>query len=161
MDALTHSALTQWLSPFWFWTLKSDPKLLAKDLSPLRHFKFFDDVDNFDIFFSFLKSLSNFDIFYNIEIFDIFNNFDILTIMTYFSHFDNFYHFRNFLKFDIFLHISIRWRYRRCWQFVPISYFNNCKDNPGDLWHLRHWLKLILHFKVQLFCPRSLLLWAL
>ena len=29
------------------------------------------------------------------------------------------------------------------WQFGVFDHLDNCKDNPGDLWHLRHWLKFL------------------
>ena len=86
-----------------------------------------------------LTIFDNFDHFNNLDNFWQFWQFStILTIFwQFFTNFDNFYFF---YKFDFFL------------QFLTIDdnfhnsdncfcHFDNWKDNPGDLWHLRHWLQ--------------------
>ena len=45
----------------------------------------------------------------------------ILTILTFFYNFDNWLHFSQFRQL--------------------LFHFDNWIDNPGDLWHLRHWLQ--------------------
>ena len=62
--------------------------------------------------------------------------------MTFFGHFHIVDNFRNVDKFYIF--------FDNCWQLLTILITDNCKDNPGDLWHLRHWLKLRTWIHVNL-----------
>ena len=76
-----------------------------------------------------------------LTIFDNLNNFwkfwQILTFLIIFTIFYNLYNFNLVFQF---------------WQLTTIDdnfhnsdncfcHFDNWKDNPGDLWHLRHWLQ--------------------
>ena len=116
--------------------------------------KNFDNLDHFQQSWPFLTIMT---------IFDNLNNFwqfwQILTILTIFTIFTilffyNFYKFWQFWSFLQFFTIStILISFLQCWQFLTIDdnfhnsdncfcHFDNWKDNPGDLWNLRHWLQL-------------------
>ena len=87
-----------------------------------------------------------------------FLNFD--NVCKFFTTFDklgqiweNLTNFNKYAKFGHFLQICKSWQFwltlkiENFWWFLTteiietIGHFDNWKDNPGDLWHLRHWLK--------------------
>ena len=74
----------------------------------------------------------------------IFDNFllQFWTISTIFNNVDNFQQSWHFLT--IFTNFWQFWQLRTIEDNFDNSFyhFDNLKDNPGDLWHLRHWLQL-------------------
>ena len=79
-----------------------------------------------------------------------------MKILTIFENLYNFWEFLKFLKIFTFFYnfenfwqslqfLSILTSFDNCRQFRQIIQlllpFDNWKDNPGDLWHLRHWLQ--------------------
>ena len=78
----------------------------------------------FEKFHSFWHLFNNVDNFLD--------NFEILTMMI----------FLTIYTIETILTIVNVWQFRQLkfvWHFF--YHFDNCKDNPGDLWHLRHWLQ--------------------
>ena len=83
----------------------------------------------------------------SLTIFDNFDNFD--NVWQCLTFFDNVWHFWQF--FDNFDNFNICLQFWQFWQFLTIGdnlhnsdncfyHFDNWKDNPGNLLHLRHWL---------------------
>ena len=83
----------------------------------------------------------------------IFDNFDHFQqswqFLTIFDNLNNFWQFWPF--WNLFTIFTI-WIFLQSWQLTTIDdnfhnsdncfcHFDNWKDNPGDLWHLRHWLQ--------------------
>ena len=95
----------------------------------------------------------------------------VLTIFDNFDNFDNFYNVDDFWQFwpfstilTIFDNPNNCWKFWQFWPFLQLftiftmlpffkiltiddnsdncfCHFDNWKENPGDLWHLRHWLQ--------------------
>ena len=67
----------------------------------------------------------------------------MLTFLTIFNNLNNFWQFWQFFAIlDIFYNLTIFDNFNIFLQFCfCFCYFDNWKDNPGDLWHLRHWLQ--------------------
>ena len=88
--------------------------------------------DNFDHFQQSWQFLTIFTIFDNLNNFwQFWHILTILTIFTIFCNFDKFKFLLQFLTIGDNFHNS-----DNCF-----CHFDNWKDNPGDLWHLRHWLQ--------------------
>ena len=72
----------------------------------------------------------------------------ILAIPTIFDNLDKFWHLWLFLQFWFSLQCWQSWQF---WQYLTnvdnsdICFYHsdNWKDNPGDLWHFRHWITIL------------------
>ena len=106
----------------------------------------FGKFDNFWQIWQFLKIFENFENFWQF--------WQFLTILKFFDDFDNFQqcwwfstifnnldHFWQFLQFDkkFFTIFTIDDNFHN--SDNCFCHFDNWKDNPGDMWHLRHWLQ--------------------
>ena len=119
----------------------------------LRVLNFFESFNNFLIIFDNFQQCWQF--------LTIFNNLDnfwqFLTILTIFDNFGKFWQFWPFLQFfTIFTILKFIYNFDYLWHFLQFltiltiidnSYncfyhFDNWKDNPGDLWHLRQFFQL-------------------
>ena len=75
-------------------------------------------------------------------ILDNFDNFrQFLIVFTFLTIFETFETFDKFWQFWQFVD-NLFWQFLTSLTiFNNVDHFDNWKDNPGDLWHLRHWLQ--------------------